>query len=87
MKTTFFIALLSVLGIVSGSFFLRAIYDIANYYFYFSPNKVAAEYEATMLFVGAYFVIALLSAALFMVAWRQFKKGKPALTVKDLLPP
>jgi uncharacterized membrane protein YphA (DoxX/SURF4 family) len=78
MKATLYIVLLVLSGMVAMLFLYGAVYTIANHYLYFAPNKIAAEFEASVIFAGGYLLVALTAATVFLVLLRRFKRMKPA---------
>ena len=57
-------------------FLFGSFYTVANHYFSFDPNKVAVEFEASMLFAAGYLWIAIVAGGCCVVLSRRYRRIK-----------
>ena len=60
---------LLITGVIAAWFFYGAVYDVANHYFSFDPDKVSAEFSTTMLFAAGGLLLSGAGAFGFVQIW------------------
>jgi hypothetical protein len=76
MKRYLYIIFILLSGSSATFFLYGTIHTVLNHYFYFAPNKIAVEFESSMIFAGAYFVIFIMSLMVVFFLNRKFKQLK-----------
>ncbi len=65
---------LIITGLIAVWFFVAAVYNVANHYLSFQPDKVSAEFGATMFFAGFGLLLSAVGAFCFVQIWKD-KQG------------
>ena len=61
---------LLITGVIAVWFFYGAVYDVANHYLSFAPDKVSAEFETTMIFAAGGLLLSSVAAFCFVQVWK-----------------
>ena len=61
---------LLITGVLAVWFFYAAVYDVANHYLAFAPDKVSAEFSTTMLFAAGSLLLSGVGALCFVQVWK-----------------